>query len=482
MKPLATAKTLGTSSLLSLFLLSACTTVGPNYEKAPVVEANESWSYPVKESKQTKAQLATWWEQFNDPTLNSLIQRSQLDSLDLQIALSRIEVAEAQYGIVSSQNLPTINAVGTVRRSQTPNSVAGLPNQSSTLEAIGSTLTWEADLFGRIRREIEAAEANVDAYVENYRGILVVLNAEIARTYIEVRALQKRLDLAQKNVSNQRETVSVVEARFAADLTSELDVNQAKQNLASSEANIPVLRAYLARAKNRLAVLLGQRPGSLNEELNDIQNIPTSSQALSLGIPRDIIRQRPDIRQAERQLAAQTALVGVAEADLYPRLSISGVFGFAQSGNNDLLRASSQFWSFGPSLTWNVFDGKRTRNRIKSENLRVDQARLQYEKTVLAAFEDVEAMLINYSEEQIRLKHLQSSVQSAKNTVFIAKSQYQSGLTNFQSVLDAERVLFAEEDRLTESEGNSMRYLVGIYRAMGGGWENTEETLADHKE
>ena len=469
--------------IFSVLLLNSCTTVGPDYEKAPELEANEAWSYPVEQSEKAQAELATWWEKFNDPKLNSLIKESQTNNLDLQVALSRIELAQAQYGIVSSQNLPTLNAVGTARRTQTPNSVAGLPAGTSTLEAIGSTLNWELDLFGRIKRESEAAQANVDVYVENYRAILVVLNAQIARTYIEIRTLQNRLDLALKNVNNQRETLEVVKARFTADLTSELDVNQAQQNLAASESRLPLLRSYLAQAKNHLAVLLGKRPGSLNSDLKELEAIPQSSEALAIGIPRDIIRQRPDIRQAERQLAAQTALVGVAEADLYPRLSLNGAFGFAQSGDGGLLRASSQFWSFGPSLTWNIFDAGRIRNRIKSENLRVDQARLHYEKTVLSAFEDVEAMLINYSEELNRLKHLNQSVESAQKTVTIAKNQYQNGLTNFQTVLDAERVLFAEEDRFTESQGNSMRYLVGIYRAMGGGWKNTvKKSSADHKE
>lgn len=303
--------------------------------------------------------------------------------------------------------------------------------------------------------------------------MLVVLNAEVASTYTTLRTLQKRLALANQNVANQRQTLKVVKARYRAELTSELDVNQAEQNLAGSESAIPLLNAALAQSMNRLATLLGQQPGTLNAELAAPQPIPSVPGSLALAIPRDVLRQRPDLRRAERQLAAQTANIGVATADLYPRLSLTGAFGFATASSN-LLDSSAQFWQFGPNLTWNVFDAGRTRSRIKIEDAKAEQARAAYEKTVLGAFEDVEAGLINYREERKRLGHLHNSVNSAKKTVRIAKSQYKNGLTNFQTVLDAERVLFAQEDRLADSEGALVRYVIGIYRAMGGGWDATQ--------
>lgn len=463
---------------ISALLLASCAAVGPDYQ-APEVNVPEAWNHQLGQNPNSPKDLSRWWENFNDPELSSLIERASTGSFDLQIALTRIDEAEAQYGVAASQYYPTVDAIAVTRRSRIGSNVTGLlPSRTDNFEAIGSSLNWELDLFGRIRRQTEAAEANVAASVENYRDVLVVLNAEVARTYTEVRTLQKRLDLANKNVANQRKTLKIVQARYRSELTSELDVNQAEQNLASSESTIPLISSALARSINRLAVLLGQQPGTLNKELAEVKTIPSTLADITLMIPRDIVRQRPDIRRAERQLAAQSANIGVATADLYPRLSLTGLLAFSASSGS-LLSNDSKLWSFGPNLSWNVFGGGRTRSRIEIANAQAERARAAYEKTVLGAFEDVEAGLINYSEERKRLSYLEKSVASAKKTVKIARSQYKNGLTNFQTVLDAERVLFAEEDRFADSEGALVRYLIGIYRAMGGGWEiaaNNDET------
>lgn len=449
--------------------LGGCATVGPDYTGAPEMDVPSAWNHQTAETSQTQQDLSRWWLKLNDPILSSLIERANNNSLDMRFAIARVEQAEAQYGIAASQLYPTVDAVGSSVREKTSEQLTGFPSRITDYQSIGASLNWEIDLFGRIRRQTEAAEANVAASVENYRDVLVVLNAEIARTYVMTRTLQKRLALANQNVANQRETLRIVKARYKAELTSALDVNQAEQNLAGSESTIPLLNAALAQSINRLAVLLGQTPGTLNDELGAVQPIPVIPEDIVISIPRDVVRQRPDIRRAERQLAAQTASIGVATADLYPRLSLSGMFGFATSSAN-ILDASSNFWRFGPNLVWNVFDAGRTQSQIKIEDAKAEQARVVYEKTVLSAFEDVEAGLINYREELSRLTYLNKSVDASKKTVKIAKSQYKNGLTNFQTVLDAERVLFAQEDRLADSKGALVNYLVGIYRAMGGGW------------
>ncbi len=462
--------------LAGVLMLGGCISVGPDYQGPPDISVPAAWSQHTGQSKRDAQQnLAQWWELLDDPVLTKLIKRADADNLDVLMALSRIDEAQARYGIAASQYYPALDSNMSAGRQKTSENATGFPSRTESYESIGASMGWELDLFGRIRRQNEAAQAGVDVFVEDHRAVLVALNAEIARTYIEVRTLQKRLNLARANVANQRETFDLVQARYKSELTSQLDVHQARQNLASSESMIPLLSAALKKSNNHLAILVGQAPGTLNEEMNDMQPIPAIPDELIVSIPRDVLRQRPDIRRAERDLALQTAQVGMAEADLYHRLSLGGNFGFS-AFSGALLSSASNLWSFGPTLVWNIFDAGRIRNNIEIENAQVAQARTAYEKTVLNAFEDVEGSLIDYGEELNRLRFLQESVDAAQHTVKIAKSQYKNGLTSFQTVLDAERVLFAEEDRLADSQGAIVRYFVGIYRAMGGGW-NADQAI-----
>lgn len=460
-------------------ILGGCAAVGPDYQGPPSVELPPTWHQKVNQSTDLSMDLSPWWKHFNDPMLSVLIDQAGEDNLDLRMALSRIRAAQSQYGIAASANLPTINAAGSAsRQKDSKNQLPGFPARIADYESVTSSMRWEIDLFGRIERQNEAAQAAVEASVEQYRDVLVMLNARIAGTYIEVRTLQQRLALAHKNVANQQETVRLVKARFKAELTSELDVHRAKQNLASSQSAIPLLNAGLSRAINRLAVLLAQPPGKLNIQLQQPQPIPKFSNHLVVQVPADVMRQRPDIRIAERQLAAQTAQIGVAEADLYPRLSLSGLFGFSTS-TGSLASSRSNLWSFGPDLSWQLFDGGRVRNRIALENAKAEQARASYEKTVLLALEEVEAGLIDYHQEVERQVFLNQSVTQAQKSVSIARVQFKSGLSNFQTVLDAERVLFAEEDKLAASQGALANHLVGIYRAMGGGWDSVKNLTGE---
>ncbi len=456
--------------------LSGCITAGPDYEGAPEIPLPERWVEQSSQNEAMQQDLSAWWTKLNDPILNSLIQRASQKNLDLYIMISRIDEAMAQYDISSSARYPTIETYASQSREKSSKNATNLPANIESYEALNTNFNWELDLFGRIHRQEQAAQAGVAVSVEDYRDVLVILNAKIAGTYIESRTLQKRLDLAKKNVANQRKTLKLVQSRYKAELVSEIDVFQAKQNLAGSEASIPSLNASLNSAINRLAVLLGQTPGTLHKEIMVSQNLPSVTDAAVVTIPRNILRQRPDIRRAERALAVQTAQIGVATAELYPRLSLAGVFGFS-AGSGALFSSASNLWSFGPNLAWNVFNAGSTRNKIKIENARVKQARAFYEKTVLGAFEDVENNLVNYNEELKRFRHLNKSAEFARKTVQTAKMQYKSGLTAFQTVLDAERVLFSEEDRLASSHGAFVRYLINIYRAMGGGWEISQSQL-----
>lgn len=440
----------------------------------------QAWNHQL-DSNEAIQNLDSWWENLNDPDLNTLIEEARKNSPDMRIALSRITQAEAQFGVTASQRYPSVDATGSATRSKSSANETGAPSRTENFESIGTQLGWEIDLFGRVQRQVEAAEAEVSASVEEYRDVQVSLFAEIARVYVELRTLQNRLEIANKNVEAQKETLKIVNARFEAELVSDADVHRAKQNLAASQSSIPLLRAGLEQSMNNLAVLVGKNPGALHSQLSTPKPLPAVPTALVTSIPRDVLRQRPDVRIAERRLAAQSARIGVATADLYPRLSLSGAFSFATGfGGGGLLSAASQMWSFGPSLSWNVLDGGRTRSQISLEDARADEARIVYEKTVLGAFEDVENSIVNFSEEKNRLVYLEASAESAKKAVQTVQVQYQSGLTNFQSVLDAERVLLSQEDALADSRGALVRYLISIYRAMGGGWNSTEAAVQNN--
>ncbi|UCE87679.1 MAG: efflux transporter outer membrane subunit, partial [Deltaproteobacteria bacterium] len=326
------------------------------------------------------------------------------------------------------------------------------------------------DLFGRIRRSVESARASYEASIEDYRDVLVVLYAEVALQYVEIRTLQERIRLAEKNVELQGETLQLTRDRNAAGLVGDLDVRQAELNLATTEAFIPVLRTSLAEAIHRVGVLLGELPSTLYAEFADPARIPAPPEEIMIGLPTNLLRQRPDIRSAERALAAQTAKIGVATADLYPRLALLGTFEFQALRGHDLIKGSSGAYAYGPSIQWNIFDGGRIRNRIRAEDARTEGALALYENTVLRAFEEVENAIVSYVQESDRRDALARSVVAAREAVELVDTLYRTGLTDFQNVLDTQRSLFAQEDELARSEGFVTQGLIRIYKALGGGW------------
>lgn len=468
------------SSLLAL-LISGCgsiMTVGPDYEGPPAIVIPSNWNTQTHDIGLESQDFVPWWNSLNDPVLNQLLDSAYLQSLGIKIATFRIQESLLNVGITRSLHYPSINAFGSVIREKTSQNLSGgLPFNIEDYHNVGGLFGWELDIFGKVSRQIEASTASAEAEHENFQSLLVILHSQIVSAYFRVRTLQRRLEIVNKNVAAQRETLKIVEGLFNADLTSELDINQATQNLSGTESTIPLIKRELQQTKNKLALLLAQTPNSLDLLLNEKRSLPIVNNDFIIGIPRETIRQRPDVRKAERQLAAQTALVGVAEAELYPSLSLQGVFGFSTLGGS-LISGNSQFWEFGTNFSWNVFSASRNRRQLEKEKVRVEIARLSYENTVLKALEDVEAALINFDSETIRISKLTTSVNAAKNTVQIAKSQYRNGLTSFQTVLDAERVLFLEEDRLIQSFGARLQHAVNIYRALGGGWsEKRKETV-----
>jgi NodT family efflux transporter outer membrane factor (OMF) lipoprotein len=462
--------------LLALVSLTAACTVGPDY-KQPVVEVPDVWEQNAVEGvEQGEAAIQTWWENLGDPQLVDLLERAEDANLDLRQAIARISEARALRRIAGGERYPDINAEGDAGAAQFSKSTLGeMGGETFETYSLGVGLTWEIDVFGRIRRSVESATAGYEASIENYRDVLVTLFSDVARNYVDVRTLQERIDLAEANVELQKSTMELTQVRFDTGLTSALDTAQAESNLANTEARIPTLETQLNNALNRLAVLLGEVPGSLDGELDRKKEIPSPPDEVVVGIPADVVRQRPDIRRAERDLASQTARIGVATADLYPRFSITGFLGLSSSDIGDLFSGDAVTWDIGLPLFANLFDGGRVRGQIEVEEARTEALLAAYELTVLGALEEVEDALVAYAKERIRRDTLQRAVEATQRSVDLVKEQYMAGLTDFQNVLDSQRSLSSQEDQLAESEGQVVNNLIGLYTALGGGWRPDPE-------
>ena len=447
--------------------------VGPNYY-TPDIPLPGSWNEELHGGiTEDKTELANWWSAFDDATLDSLIERASQGNLGLQEAYARIQEARAQRGVVKAPLFPDIDAATSYQRNRSSGNSLGLMDVDQDdldFYSGGFDAVWEVDLFGRIRRSIEAADADLQASAEDYRDILVTLYADVARNYIEVRSFQTRLMIAENNIKAQRQSLQLAKDRVEAGVSPSLDVAQATTNLADTESGVPGLQIGLKRALNRLAVLLGEHPGTLDEELGVSTSTPAPPKGITIGIPADLIRQRPDIRRAEWQLAAQTARVGIATADLYPALSLSGNFSFDASQFSDVFDWRSRTYGIGPSLRWNIFDAGKIRNNIRVEDARTEQSLIRYESTVLNALEDVENSLISYIQEQFQQESLKRASEAAEKSVYFSKILYKEGETDFQNVLDAQRSLLSFQSRLAESEGNVAINLISLYKALGGGW------------
>ena len=461
-----------------LLLLIAATftgcAVGPDYEmpEYPVPDAWESAASADVEGETPP--ILDWWSALGDPVLDSLMIRARDANLDLRIAVGRVSEARAFRMISGGDFWPQVQGNGDYNWQDSPLVVDG-PSESwnASLGAV-----WELDLFGRVRRGREAADARFHASIEDYRDVQVSLYAEVATSYVTVRSLQARIDYAVNNAESQRETMEIVTARQEAGLVPMLDVARARSNLANTEAAIPLLEAALAAERNRLSVLLGQPPGEAGLRIGDYQEMQAGPDSLRIALPADLIRRRPDIRSAERRLAAQTAQVGVATAELYPKFSLSGIFGVLSGSWDNLFTEDALQWSLTPGFSWNLFTGGKVRGQIKVEEARMAQALFEYEKAILTALAEVESSVVALQQQNIRRERLKVAVEAAQESVTLVRTQYIEGLTDFQAYLDAQRVLFDQQDALAKSRGDVFVALAALNRAMGGGW-SLEEPIPD---
>lgn len=455
----------------SLFL-TACPKVGIDYT-SPTLKTPDAWSQNVvRDLKGGQGGIENWWKKFNDPTLNRLIAQARKANPNLEIAYAQINEARARRGVAYSQLFPDAAATADYSRARASESLFfPPPTNPSNNFAVGFDSGWELDVFGGLRRSVESAQASVEASVEAYRDVLVSLEAEVALNYIEARTLLKRIHLAKENIKRQQGSHKLTKDRFNAGLVPEIDVTQAETNLYNTEAVVPALEIQLTFARNRLAALLGNYAGSLDKQLGYSTAIPVPPRSLAIGLPANLLRSRPDIRRAERELAAQTAQVGVATADLYPRFSLLGNLNLQSIESGNLFDSSSRAFGIAPSVRWQIFKAGGIRNNIRIEKSRVKQAYKTYENAVLLAVEESENSLVSISKERVRLTKLRQSVSATEKTVKLVKDNYQNGLVDFQNVLDAERSLFTAQDDSAISQGSVSANYVSLFKALGGGTE-----------
>lgn len=458
--------------LFFLPLLGACA-VGPDYERRePPVP--EGWSEIAGERlSAVPADLACWWTAFGDPQLDSLVARAGAANLDLERAAARVREARAQAGRVRGELLPELDAAGSVTRERaSENGLFPLADPENDLYSAGFDARWELDLFGGTRRSLEAAEAEMEAALEDRRAVLVSLYGEVARAYLDLRGNQRQAAVARRNLAAARATLELTRTRRQAGLATELDLTRAMSLVAGAEAPLAPFEAAARVAIHRLGVLLGESPGQLARELEAEAPIPAAPERILVGLPSELVRRRPDLRRAERELAAATARIGAAVAERYPRFSLTGAFGLESVSSADFTDAASRAWSVGPALRWPLFAGGRILADIEVQDARAEQARLAYEQALLVALEEVENALVHTLREWDHRRSLGEVAAANRRAVALADDLYRKGLTSFLDVLDAERELYASELELARSEAAAALNVVALYKALGGGWES----------
>jgi len=467
--------------ILIVLILAGCVTVGPDYIP-PGTDLSKNWHTPLKDGltaeEENPTVLANWWTTLNDPELSSLMKRAITGNRDLKKAMARVREARASRGVTLAGLFPTLDASGSAIRSQSSEETG--TGTTSSLYLAGLDAGWELDLFGGVRRSVEAAEADLQASQEDLHDVLVSLVAEVALNYADVRTYQGRLNVAESNLATQNETFELTQWRQQAGLSDELAVQQARYNLESTRSQIPSLRTGLEAAKNNLAVLLGEQPGKIHGELEERKPIPVATPAVAVGVPADVLRQRPDVRRAERQLAAQTARIGVAKAELYPKFTLSGSIGLEAFSASNLFSSGSRVASGGAGISWRIFDAGAIRQNIEVQTALQEQYLLAYETAILSSLKEVENALTAYAEEELRRQALREAVRAAQQAAEQAGYKYQSGLADFDSVLEAQRSLLTFQDELAQSDGTVLANLIRLYKVLGGGW--TSLAVSDEKQ
>lgn len=458
---------------LSAAVLNGCA-VGPDYE-IPAANTPSQFSKATPTTFSDRTLEVEWWKSFNDPQLTALVEQAMAHNYDIQLAEANLREARALY-LESGLNLaPAITARGSYTESKrsagSMNNRAFVPRELK-LYSTGFDAFWEVDIWGRVRRSVEASSDEVDAQEASLRDVSVSLIAEVARNYFQLRGLQRQLQVAEQNTETQAQTLEITRVRAENGRGTQLDVARAQAQLDGTRASIPSLTAAIQRAIHRLSVLCGQMPSALTERLSPAAPLPMAPDVVAIGSPADLLRRRPDIRIAERELAAATARIGVATADLFPRVTFVGNISLEAMTLSGLGAAGSEAYSVGPRITWPALDLGKIYARIKAADARAEASLANYEQTVLNALEETENALIGYSEERNRRNLLASAAQASEEAHHLAQLRYKEGISDFLTLLDSEARLRQDQALLAQSETATATALTAVYKALGGGWEN----------
>jgi NodT family efflux transporter outer membrane factor (OMF) lipoprotein len=460
------------AALLTAALLAACA-VGPEYQH-PELEMPTAWRGaddavldpgPVRDD--------AWWRTFDDPLLGELVEQALRQNLDLRASFARLDATRAQLGIAKADRWPQVDANGSYTyRRESRNTPFGAFIPRTDIHQITLDAAWELDLWGRVRRSVEAADADLQASTFDLQGAALSVAAEVARTYVDLRAAQRRLTIGRANLELQEQTLGLVQARLSAGLVGERDVAQARTNVETTRSRLPQLEAAAVTAGNRLATLLGGAPDALPADLlgsAEAARMPGIPAKIAVGAPADLLRRRPDVRRAERAFAAEVARVGAVDAERYPRFTLSGQIGLAANTAKDLFDSSSDVSGFGPSVSWNLLDGDRLKQRVLAQQATAEAARVDFEQTVRLAVEEAENAMASLVHERERRAALAAAAAEARRASELARTQYREGLSDFQAVLDSERVVATVEDDLASSDAAVAGHLIALFKALGGG-------------
>ena len=461
-----------------LFLCSLILFRGPNV-RAQIEESTKTWAATSIRGVSTEKPAADWWNSFHDEELTRLIRRAVANNLDLRLAAARVDEARAARGIAKSAFYPSVGVTTSAERLRErvaafnpgANAPTFHPVELNNFQ-VGFDSAWEIDVFGRIRNDVRAASANVRAAEEDRRDVLVVLLSEVARSYADLRGFQLRLDIAEKNIQTQEDTVHLTQARAAAGLVTQLDVSRAVAELETTKAVVPSLRSAIAASIHRIRVLLGQQPEVSENELETSAPVPVVPPEVPVGLPSDLLKRRPDICRADDEIAAAAANVKAARADYFPKFTLFGSAGRQATQLHDLSLSLGNFFAVGPAISLPIFTGGRIRSNVAVQNARWKQTQILYQSKVLNSLAETENALVNYSQEQARRDRLQAAVSQNQTGLELSRELYTSGLGDFLSVLDAQRQLYGNEDLLAQSQTAVTTNLIALYKALGGGWES----------
>ena len=469
------------SAVLAAFV-GACSMIGPDFV-TPKSDVADNWvTKDAQRISDTRPRDAAWWKAFSDPALDRLIGLAYKQNLDLRQAGVNVLQARAQLGAAIGEEYPqqqqASGQLGYNNRGRNDSTVLpfGSTDTSYSTLRYGLTSTWEVDFWGKFRRAVESADENFLASISNYDAALVSLTATVASTYVNIRTLEARLKVLGENVAAQEGNLQIAKTRFEAGETSERDVTQAVSQLGDTQAQIPPVEVSLAQAKHSLAVLLGMSPAGLEAALTGDGPIPKAPQEVAVGIPRDLLRRRPDVRRAEHLAAAESALIGATEADLYPAFSLSGTFGFsstdiARRSLGDAFTWNGHVFSIGPAVQWNLFNYGQITNQVRAQDAQFQAAVLTYQNAVLQAQREVEDALVAFLKADDAVGYLEKAVAASKRGLELSVIQYRNGATDFTTVLTTEQALLRQQDQLTIARGNVPQSLISVFQALGGGWQ-----------